>query len=296
VVLPALHPADRDAHEASAAAENDDQPTIAAADAALPSQNAEVPSDTSSTHSKDKRSIISFFTPRSVPTIGGMRLTTLFLFIVQTLLAGGTIAAWVLIVRRINQATRHSDGDDPQNGGVQLSSSVIFIHVVLAITFLGQILFVERRLFRLRAERYCYVHPADMLPTSRRSSSASMGIAPWHRPPLPTYAATLTQSGHGTGDVEDHIIAVPPPPAYGNNRGSRLLLQGYIRHSLRAQRPISEHSQSSQRDERPLSYATQDEQWDEIQDAERARKLEEALSRLEEGDAGSSTSSIRRGS
>jgi len=292
VVLPPVHPADRDAHEsAEAADDNNVQPTLAVVAA---SQSAGVTSDTSSTYSKGKRtrSIISFFMPRNVPTFGGIRLTTLILFIAQTLLAGVTITAWVLVVRRINQATKRSHDADSQNGGgLQGSSSIIFVHVVLAIILLGQILFVERRLFRLRAERYSYLHSGEMLPTSRRSSSASMGIAPWHRPPLPTYAAALTQSGHGTGDVEDNAIAVPPPPAYGNNRGSRLLLQGYLRDSLRAQRPVSEHSQSSQRDERPLSYTTQDDQWQEIQDAERARKLEEALSGLEERDVGHSISS-----
>ena len=122
-----------------------------------------------------------------------------------------------------------------------------------------------------------------MLPTARRPSDASMGIAPWHRPPLPTYAASLAQSGHGTGDVEDNIIAVHPPPAYGQTRNSRLLLTGFLRNSLRAQRPISEHSQMSQQDDRPISYVSHDEQWQEIQDAERARKLEETLSTLEAG-------------
>jgi len=297
-VLPPLHPADRDAHEASSATANSDVQSGPAVVGAVPapSQNAEVPVDASSTHSKDKRTIISFFTPHNVPTFGGIRLTTLLLFIAQLLFVGGTVAAWVLIVRRINQYTKHPHDGESQNGGLQLSSSTIFIHVVLAITLLGQLLFIERRLFRLRAERYVYLHPGEMLPTSRRTSTGSIGISPWNRPPLPTYAATLAQSGHGTGDVEDNIIAVPPPPAYGNNRGSRLLLQGYLRDSLRAQRPISEHSQSSQRDGGPLSYTPRDEEWQEIQDAERARQLEEALSKLEEGHVSSSgLSAVTRG-
>jgi hypothetical protein len=299
-VLPPLHPADRDAHEASSATANSDVQSGPAVVGAVPapSQNAEVPVDASSTHSKsDKRTIISFFTPHNVPTFGGIRLTTLLLFIAQLLFVAGTVAAWVLIVRRINQSTKHPhDGESADSGGLQLSSSTIFIHVVLAITLLGQLIFIERRLYRLRAERYFYLHPGEMLPTSRRTSSGSMGISPWNRPPLPTYAATLAQSGHGTGDVEDNIIAVPPPPAYGNNRGSRMLLQGYLRDSLRAQRPISEHSQSSQRDESPLSYTPHDEEWQEIQDVERARQLEEALSKLEEGDIGLSRSStVTRG-
>jgi hypothetical protein len=39
----------------------------------------------------------------------------------------------------------------------------------------------------------------------------------------------------------------------------------------------------SQQDDRPISYVSHDEQWQEIQDAERARKLEETLSTLEAG-------------
>jgi len=111
-----------------------------------------------------------------------------------------------------------------------------------------------------------------------------MGIAPWHRPPLPTYAATLAQSGLGTGDVEDNIIAVPPPPAYGYSRGTRLLLQGDLRDSLRAQRPASEHSQMTDKDgERPMSYMSRDLEWEEAMEAERTRKFEETLAQLERG-------------
>jgi len=116
-----------------------------------------------------------------------------------------------------------------------------------------------------------------------------MGFSPWNRPPLPTYAAALAQSGVGTGDVEDHLIAAPPPPAYGNTRGSTFLLSGFLRDSLRAQRPVSAQTQASQinqpamveRSERPISYVSVDEDWEEVQNAERARRLEETLSTLE---------------
>jgi len=123
-----------------------------------------------------------------------------------------------------------------------------------------------------------------------------MGFAPWNRPPLPTYATALAQSGVGTGDVEDSAIAIPPPPAYGNTRGSTLLLRGFLRDSLRVtisrgsveadeeghhQRPMSYLSTSS-RPERPVSYRSQDEEWEERQNAERALRLAETLERLEE--------------
>lgn len=297
VALPPRHPADRD-HDEVVVADNDVQPESAVTGAIPSPPDVEVPGDTLSVHSNGKRSIISFFTSRNVPTVGGIRLTTLFIFIGQLLFAGGTIVAWVFVVRRINQSSKHLQDGDPQDGSMQLSSSAIFIHIILAIILLGQLIFIERQLFFIRAECYSHLHPGEMLPTSRRTSTGTISIAPWHRPSLPTYAATLAQSGHGTGDVEDNVIAVPPPPAYGNNRGSRLLLQGYLRDSLRAQRPISEHSQSSQRNERPISYSPHDEEWKEVQDAEVARQLEDALSKLQERDVGlysmESSSAMRR--
>jgi hypothetical protein len=143
---------------------------------------------------------------------------------------------------------------------------------------------LERRFFRLRGERYSYLHPGEILPRHRgvpRGSDTGIAFAPWNRPPLPTYAAALAQSGVGTGDVEDHLIAAPPPPAYGNTRGSTLLLQGYLRNSLRAQRPPSVVSEAASERERPISYASRDERWEEIQDADRARQLDATLSRLQ---------------
>jgi len=268
--LPERHPADRDANEAV-------EDLTPAAIPASASQTAAAPHDSSSTHSK--RSIIKFFTVKG-RKIGGIRLATFFLFIMQILLMGGTIAGWVLTVEHINRSNENVNNTNTQNGTTG-SGSAIFVHVIFAVTFIGEIMLFERRVYRLRAERYAYLHPGEILPTSRHPSNASMGIAPWHRPPLPTYAAALAQSGHGTGDVEDNIIAVVPPPAYGHTRNSRLLLTGFLRDSLRAQRPVSEHSQMSQHGDRPLSYVSNDEQWQEIQDAERARKLEEALSKLE---------------
>lgn len=294
--LPARHPADRDAPpEISPVPDTTEVPLTPAAATSQTVPEPAVAADTSSTHSK--RSIISFLKPRRIPTFGGMRSTTLFMFIFQILLIGGTIAGWALSVQRLAKSQKNSNASTSPNDAQPSSgvnSSSIFIHVVFGIAILAQLLFLERRIFRLRAERYSYLHPGEMLPTSRgRPSSANMGYAPWLRPPLPTYAAALAQSGHGTGDVEDNAIAVPPPPAYGNTRDSRMLLQGFLRNSLREQRPVSEHSQMSQRDgERPLSYATQDEQWQEIQDAERAIKLEETLGKLEEGDAPGPTVSV----
>jgi hypothetical protein len=134
----------------------------------------------------------------------------------------------------------------------------------------------------MRAQRYAFLHPGEILPTSRRGQAmdSSIAFSPWNRPPLPTYAAALAQSGVGTGDVEDNLIALNPPPAYGNTRGSTLLLSGFLDARLRAERPLSVRTEMSQQD-RPLSYVSNDSEWEVIQNAERARQLEETLSNLE---------------
>lgn len=170
-----------------------------------------------------------------LPTIGGIRLTTLSIFVLQVLLFGGTIAGWVVSIRAVS----HSSNSGLALGGPSLP---IFLHIVFAISILVELIFLERTVFRVRAERYTYLHPGEILPSVRirgRLPSPILALAPWNRPPLPTYAAALAQSGVGTGDVEDNLIAAPPPPAYGQTRGSRLLLAGHMRDSLRAQRPDS---------------------------------------------------------
>jgi hypothetical protein len=87
--------------------------------------------------------------------------------------------------------------------------------------------------------------------------------------------------------VEDAAIAPPPPPAYGKTRGSTLLLAGYLRNSLRAQaRQYEEDRRASgmsmsARSDRPVSFVSQDEEWEVRRDADRARRIEEALAALE---------------
>jgi hypothetical protein len=152
-----------------------------------------------------------------------------------------------------------------------------------------------------------YKHPGEVLPQHMRreiAANPSLAFAPWNRPSLPTYAAALGESGLGTGDVEDSIIAGagPPPPAYGKTRGSRLLLAGSMteahRNNLRMFRRESDSSQLSDAEEgrsrhlrvsavstrpsRPVSYKSVDEDWNEAVDAATARALEETLARLED--------------
>ncbi|KDQ62636.1 hypothetical protein JAAARDRAFT_467184 [Jaapia argillacea MUCL 33604] len=276
--LPARHPADRDPQPT-----DENAPTTPPTVSDTPITQAPT-SDSSSTRSTSKRSFISFLTPAS---IYGLRVTSLLICIAHFLLFGGTIAGWVLTAKNVGKTERNDPGspDDSQSlGGI--ASTSIFIHIAFAVCILPQLLFLERAIYRLRAERYLYLHPGAVLPRSLRrypSTNQRIAFAPWNRPPLPTYAAALAESGHGTGDVEDSAIAIPPPPAYGNTRGSMLLLSGHIRNSLRAQLSAQRSSTVSERSDRPVSYMSHDSSWDEARDAERVRKLEDTLAQLEEG-------------
>jgi len=101
------------------------------------------------------------------------------------------------------------------------------------------------------------------------------------------------ESGVGTGDVEDNHIAVVPPPAYGNTRGSTLLLAGFISLELQEQSQRAREAQRSSQatvasidsnksiKSRPTSYVTVDSEWDARCDMNRATFLAETLARLE---------------
>ncbi|KAJ7158633.1 hypothetical protein C8R46DRAFT_1109744 [Mycena filopes] len=295
--LPERHPEDRgaaavppaaDASSRAGSSESEVAPSTAPSVTTLAS--------TSTDSISKKKRLLHFLKPKKVPSYGGLRLTTLLLFAIQVCLFCGTIVGWYFSISRITRGTASSSSADSQSDDSQStnplgnSSTQIFIHVVFGVATLVQLLFLERRVFRLRAERYSFVHPGEILPSARRRQMGdpSLGYSPWNRPPLPTYAAALAQSGAGTGDVEDHLIAAAPPPAYGNTRGSTMLLSGFLRDSLRAQRPVSAQTQAtlrpmSQRSDRgrPISYVSVDEDWEEVQNAERARRLEETLLTLE---------------
>jgi len=221
----------------------------------------------------------------------GVHFTTLALLCLQLLFFVGTIVGWVFTALAISRGKLKpppGQGGDPLSSA-DTGSSNIFVHVAFAVVALAQIVFLERRIFRARAEHYMHKHPGEMLPVSLRRGysgpSPSVSIAPWSRPPLPTYAAALAASGVGTGDVEDAEIAQPPPPACGKTRGSRLLQSGYLRNSLRVQAREYEDrrlSSTTERSDRPISFVSQDEDWEERQDADRARRIEEALAALED--------------
>ncbi|KAH8825437.1 hypothetical protein DL96DRAFT_1467725 [Flagelloscypha sp. PMI_526] len=277
VNLPARHPADRDDPPSDSNTPSPDP---------QPTQEPVTTDSSSTTPSVKRRHFLKFLDSKKIPAYWGLRLTTLLAFFLQVLIVAGTVTGWALTAKRI----AGGDGNDLPSQ-MMGSSSSIFVHVVFGIAILGQLIFLERRIFMLRAQRYSYVHPGQILPSARYTNMTGVdpvvAWSPWNRPPLPSYAAALAQSGAGTGDVEDHIIAQPPPPAYGNTRGSTMLLQGYLRESLRLQRPPSAHSQNSRMSlhsapgDRPLSYRSTDSGWDVIQDADRALRLEQTLAALE---------------
>ncbi|KAF7316729.1 hypothetical protein HMN09_00406000 [Mycena chlorophos] len=291
--LPERHPEDR-GRTSTSTNNAATTPTTPTPNAAATQSSASLPNSTA----KTKR-ILGIFKTKTIPAYWGLRLTTLLACVAQFMLVAGTIVGWYFAVSKAaaasNNSSDNSDGsdtnDDGSNSGTNSgtflgnASTEIFIHVVFGVATIVQLLFIERRIFKLRAQRYTYVHPGEILPSARMrqmGSDPALALSPWNRPPLPTYAAALAQSGVGTGDVEDHLIAAPPPPAYGNTRGSTFLLSGFLNENLRAQRPASQHSQMSERPvSRALSYKSVDEDWVHIQDAERAARLEETLARLE---------------
>jgi len=257
-----LHPADRST------------PTGPAASTTTLATESSLGTSTSS-----KRSLFSFF-HSSNKTLGGVYYGTIARLVIILSLIGGTTTCWVLVVTRLDQSSSSSPDPNsrdpnpprPDSNGMSISSS-IFLHVAFAIGLLFLLLFLERVIFQARAERYNYLHPGS----GSSNTNAIMAIAPWNRPPLPTYAAAL--AGRGTGDVEDHIIAQPPPPAYGNTRGSVLLLSNLLRNSLRSISSRRSQASENRRTSRPMSYGDSEEQTN----AQRAVALEATLARLEEG-------------
>jgi len=270
VVLSRRHPADVE-HRGSV-----NQPT-----ANPQTQPSIITSEAIDAVSKQKRlQLRGLFSCKSIHQkprkVAGIELPTLTKFSLQTLALVGTVIIWVFMARFLMKA-----GENNNTSGEP--SVTIFMHATFSIVILGQLLFFERRIFRMRAERYSYVHPGELLARFRNQNTApddAIAFSPWNRPSLPTYAAVLEQTGSGTGDVEDHVIAQHPPPVYGNTRGSTFLLSGFLSDDQRLQRPPSVHSAISMA-ERPKSYASRDDEWEEIQNAERARALEETLTKLQ---------------
>lgn len=256
--------------------------------------------------------------------VAGLHFGTLAAFFLQVVVLAGTIVVWAFIITHIktpatygsvdpNSVQSNETGSQPLSPATQTLSSTIFVHAAFIIAVIGELVFLERTIFRLRAERYAHVHPGEILPSARRRAGGRMGVGlvPWNRIDLPTYAAALRDSGARTGDVEDSAIAVPPPPAYGNTRSSTLLLAGPRRKresaastassqpasrpmsqvSVNGLRPLSLRPTMVQYQDRPVSYRSQDSSWEAVLDASR---LEGILSGIEEGNITEPERSVTR--
>ena len=152
--------------------------------------------------------------------VGGVRLTTLLLCLIHLFSLGGTIAIWVFATITVN-ATLESKHENT------VASLTVFIHVGFVIVFLGQLVFLQRAIHRLRRERYQHFHPGQFPPQhhSRSSLDSLAALAPWNQPQprLPLYRVALPQSGIATRDVEANPIAISsPPPTYGSVRDCTL--------------------------------------------------------------------------
>ena len=172
---------------------------------------------------------------------------------------------------------------------------MILVHAAFAIAVLVMCIFIERNIFLARAERFAFLNPG----ATGGPGAISVPYAPWLRGPLPTYATAV--GFRGTGDVEDGVIAAPPPPEYGNTRGSTLLLANLMRSVSRSSTRSSRSVNTEDERGRPVSYKSQvSVQMGErglgpraasrlsgasfvgvAEDARRARTLEATLSALE---------------
>ncbi|KAF9778028.1 hypothetical protein BJ322DRAFT_511130 [Thelephora terrestris] len=229
----------------------------------------------------------SLFRPRV--TKQGVRSSTIFLLVIQGSLFLLTIALWIIVAELVLPSA---------DAGKEITTGV-FVHVTFVMCTVIQAVLLERLIFRYRAERYAMLHPGEVLPdlfNRGEQISTRLALAPWNRPPLPTYAAVLIESGVGTGDVEDNHIVIVPPPAYGHTRGSTLLLAGFISTEYQEQARLardargdrstmttvaSVESDKSSDKSRPVSYITVDSEWNARCDMSRATYLAETLARLE---------------
>lgn len=257
-----------------------------------------VQSSTSLAPSATSMSSISRLTKKLKPSpkpskhLFGMAPRTLCKFFVLIFVLIGVCAGWALATKA------NADGHGTLFGGGGMNV-VVFIHVAFSVIVITQLLFIERTVFRLRAERFSYLHPEAELPTRNPftgGNSHGLAFAPWQRPSLPSYAAALRAAPTTTGDAEDQEVARmvalghgDVPPLYGNTRGSTLLAYGLGAGPL-ANRPTSSSSrrtiaslftrrEAEEGGSRPVSYG----QSQQIEDALRAQKLEETLTRLEAG-------------
>lgn len=207
--LPARHPADRSSPSLPVSTEPNTAP-----EATLPTAQANASSSSLQSRSSSFKQFLH--KPRPLPKIRGIRSSTLLRVLLVTATLLGTIIGWIITVTRMNtwasEASQFTAPPSDQQGATpssssamsqMTSSSLVFVHVGFGGAVLFQLFMLERSVYRLRAERYAFLHPNEMLGAMGGDVSGVMGLAPWNRPPLPTYAAAL--GVRGTGDVEVSI-------------------------------------------------------------------------------------------
>lgn len=235
---------------------------------------------------KRKGILVRLTSSHAPPLVYGLHGPSVIRFAIIVLSICATITGWVLTAIHLSAAGVKNDDNNTNTLQQMAGTMSIFIHVAFAVAVLIEIIFLERAVFQLRAERWLHLHPGETLPLNRGGRSAAgsgpggLNLAPWNRPSLPTYAAALGY--RGTGDVEDDAIIAPPPPAYGNTRGSVLLLAGALRRfSSRTSNPNQWLNVQQVPDSRPASYVSARFDGEVRDDAARARELEHTLAQLE---------------
>jgi len=244
-----------------------------------------------------------------MPYIWGIELPTLIRLAFTIVILVGIIITWALTVVFVSKQSKSPPPRPPGNNGDQdgnddtpppnpgsnppfsMTQNAIFIHAGFGILTLILLLLLERAVFIVRAERYAFKHPNANGHRRRIGVRGGVALAPWNRPPLPTYASAMGYTG--TGDVEDAQIAGPPPPEYGNTRGSTLLLSTYLG-GLQPERNVGDgenraHERVAGRradvevavPERAVSRTSRLSSLSIQEDAGRARRLEQALNALE---------------
>jgi hypothetical protein len=319
VVLPP-HPAERSAIPSSgippASSSNDH--VIAPAGASSSSLPLSV---NSSKRSQVYRRFINFLhggSHKPMPHIWGIEPPTLIRLAFTIVILAGVIVTWALTVVFVSKQSRpppptppgkngDHDGNDSNDGTTtsnpgsnspfSVTQDAIFIHAGFGMLTLVLLILLERAVFIARAERYAFKHPNANGRRGRIGVRGGVALAPWNRPPLPTYASAMGYTG--TGDVEDAQIAGPPPPEYGNTRGSTLLLSTYLGGSQSdrnvgngesdAHERVAGYNNNRRADaevaipDRAVSRTSRLSSSSIQEDAGRARRLEHALAALEGG-------------
>jgi hypothetical protein len=152
--LPARHPADRPPQ----------LPSSDEAEAPLPSGSSPVSSDSSSTNTVDK---YPCRWRNKLPEFMGIHSMTFLLIFVQLVALCRNYRRMDLRCHGIGWPAQCPPPPSPagaQNLPPPDHSSNIFVNVAFAVVVIAQLIFLERRVYRVRAERYAFKHPGETLP------------------------------------------------------------------------------------------------------------------------------------